>query len=100
MWYKVASKPEITGTSAKFWPKSQKIPLISEKTQANPKKTQGIWLKTQCTRGKSLLHPLKKRENKKPGLSETVIISIHFEMSISCQVTRLAACDGTNFGTL
>ena len=69
MWYKVASKPEITGTSAKFWPKSQKIPLISEKTQANPKKTQGIWLKTQCTRGKSLLHPLKKRENKKPGLT-------------------------------
>ena len=38
MWYKVASKPKISGTSAKFWPKSQKIPLISEKTQANPKK--------------------------------------------------------------
>ena len=71
MWYKVASKPEITGTSAKFWPKSQKIPLISEKTQANPKKTQGIWLKTQCTRGKSLLHPLKKRENKKPGILDS-----------------------------
>ena len=41
MWYKVASKPEITGTSAKFWPKSQKIPLISEKTQANLKRKQG-----------------------------------------------------------
>ena len=69
MWYKITSKPKIIGTTLKFWPKSKKIPLISEKTQANPKKTQGIWLKTQCTRGKSLLHPLKKRENKKPGVT-------------------------------
>ena len=66
MRHKVASKPKITGTNVKIWPKIAKIPLISEKTQANPKRTQGIWLKTQCTRGKSLLHPLKKRENKKP----------------------------------
>jgi len=44
--------------TVKFWPKSKKLPLIFEKTQANAKKTQGIWLKTQCTRGKSLLNPL------------------------------------------
>ena len=68
MCYKIASKTKISATTVKFWPKSPKIPLISEKTQANPKKTQGIWLKTQCTRGKSLLHPLKKRENKKPDI--------------------------------
>ena len=49
--------------------------MISEKTQANPKKTQGIWLKTQCTRGKSLLHPLKKRENKKPALTSWGVCS-------------------------
>ena len=51
MCYKIASKTKISATTVKFWPKSPKIPLISEKTQANPKKTQGIWPKTQCTRG-------------------------------------------------
>ena len=72
MCYKIASKTKISATTVKFWPKSPKIPLISEKTQANPKKTQGIWPKTQCTRGKSLLHPLKKRDKKKPGLCSGV----------------------------
>ena len=78
MWYKVASKPKITGTTVKFWPKCQKIPFISEKTQANPNKTQGIWLKTQCTRGKSLLHPLKKCYEKKPALDAPLFDCLGF----------------------
>ena len=77
-------KLKITVTSAKFWPKSQKIPLISEKTQANPKKTQGVWLKTQCTRGKSLLHPLTKREHKKPVLSVFTGRTCYLSKSLDC----------------
>ena len=38
MCYKVAAKPKIYATTAKFWLKSQNIPLISEKTQVNPKR--------------------------------------------------------------
>ena len=78
MCYKIGSKPKISATTVKFWPKSPETPLISEKTQANPKKTQGIWLKTQCTRGKSLLHHLKKCENKKPGLMPSTYLPCPF----------------------
>ena len=48
---------------------SKKLKQIPKKLKQILKKTQGIWLKAQCTRGKSLLHPLKKRENKKPDLT-------------------------------
>ena len=41
---------------------------ISKKNSSKSQKNSRIWQKTQCTGGKCLPHPPKKRENKKPGL--------------------------------
>ena len=99
MCYKIASKTKISVTTVKSWPKSQKIPLISEKTQANPKKnsrnlaknsmyqrqkptssSEKAWKQKACYIGKLSIEVSRQNQNP-PTLGRSLIMGGWFGMA-------------------